>query len=788
MSEEKSRHFIQQIIDQDRASGRVPGDIITRFPPEPNGYLHIGHAKAICLNFGLAEEYGGRCHLRYDDTNPETEDMEYVRSIQDDVRWLGYDWDEHLYFASDYFEQLYGFAEDLIRQGRAYVDSQDMDEIRATRGTVTEPGTNSPYRDRSVEENLDLFRRMRAGEFPDGAHVLRAKIDMASPNMLMRDPLLYRIRHAEHYRTGNTWCIYPMYDMAHPLEDAIENITHSLCTLEFEVHRPLYDWLVDAVCAPPRPHQYEFARLNLDYTVTSKRKLLLLVKGGHVEGWDDPRMPTIAGLRRRGIRPEALRAFCDLIGVAKADNRVDISLLEYAIRDDLNAAAPRAMAVLDPLKMVITNWPEGVVDELKASYWPPDHPLAHTKGSTRMVPFGRELWMERSDFMETPPRNFHRLSPGQEVRLRNAYIVKCQRVVKGPDGAITEVHCTYDPDSRSGSGAGAARRVKGTIHWVSAAHAVPVEVRLYDRLFHVPNPDVIEEGQTFLDHLNPDSLQVIPQAWVEPAVAEAEAGARFQFERNGYFYRDPVAAAEGRMVWNRTITLRDTWAKQDTGKAVGSAKARVSAPAATEPTSEPTAAPPVAFTRDPLSGLDDAGRARVERLQADFAGLSLDDAAVLATSAELDAYFRDVATAAPGMRDSATNWLIHEVRPMLPEDGIAAIRDRLTPTRFVSVLALHAEDVLSNRLAREVLKEVMESGAEPDAVVDARGLRQISDTSALTTAVQAVVEAHPDRAQAYRDGKTGLIGFFMGQVMQRTGGKANPQVVKEMLEERLAAQ
>jgi glutaminyl-tRNA synthetase len=784
VSEEKSRHFIQQIIDQDRATGRVPGEIITRFPPEPNGYLHIGHAKAICLNFGLAEEYGGRCHLRYDDTNPETEDMEYVRSIQDDVRWLGYDWGEHLYFASDYFEQLYAFAEDLIRQGLAFVDSQSMDEIRATRGTVTEPGTNSPYRDRSVEENLDLFRRMRAGEFPDGAHVLRAKIDMASPNMLMRDPLLYRIRHAEHYRTGNKWCIYPMYDMAHPLEDAIEDITHSLCTLEFEVHRPLYDWLVDAVCTPPRPHQYEFARLNLDYTVTSKRKLLLLVKGGHVEGWDDPRMPTIAGLRRRGIRPEALRAFCDLIGVAKADNRVDISLLEYAIRDDLNTAAPRAMAVLEPLKMVITNWPEGVVDTLKASYWPPDHPLAHTKGSTRTVPFGRELWIERSDFMESPPRNFHRLSPGQEVRLRNAYIVKCERVVKGPDGTITEVHCTYDADSRSGSGAGASRRVKGTIHWVSAAHSVQAEVRLYDRLFRVPNPDVIEEGQTFLDHLNPDSLQVISDAWVEPAVAEAEAGARFQFERNGYFYRDPVAAAEGRMVWNRTITLRDTWAKQEAPGQEASRKEASSSGA-----SRSAAPAPVASVRDPLSGLDDAGRARAARLQTDFDGLSLDDAAVLATSTDLDAYFRDVAAsdASADIIQSATNWLIHEVRPLLPEDGIAAVRDRLTPDRFVAVLALHADDVLSNRLAREVLKEVMDTGAEPEAVVDARGLRQISDTSALKAAVQAVVDAHPDRAEAYRDGKTGLIGFFMGQVMQKTGGKANPQVVKGMLEERLAA-
>lgn len=768
----ESRHFIQQIIDQDRESGRIPGDIITRFPPEPNGYLHIGHAKSICLNFGLAEEFSGQCHLRFDDTNPETEDMEYVHAIQDDIRWIGYDWGEHLYFASDYFEQLFAFAEDLIRKGLAFVDSQSMEEIRATRGTVTEAGTNSPFRDRTVEENLALFREMRDGAFKDGEHVLRAKIDMASANMLMRDPLLYRIRHASHYRTGDDWCIYPMYDMAHPLGDAIEDITHSLCTLEFEVHRPLYDWLVNAVCEPPRPHQYEFARLNLDYTVTSKRKLLLLVKGGHVEGWDDPRMPTIAGLRRRGIRPEAIRTFCDMIGVAKADNRVDMSLLEYAVRDDLNAVAPRAMAVLNPLKVVITNWPEDEVDELTASYWPPDSPHSES----RTVPFSRELFIEQSDFTETPPRNFHRLSPGQEVRLRHAYIIRCQSVKKNADGTIAELHCTFDPESRSGSGPGASRRVKGTIHWVSARHAVEAEVRLYDRLFKVPNPDLVEEGETFLDHLNPDSLVVLPTALLEPSLAGAEAGARFQFERNGYFYRDPVSAETGRTVWSRTITLRDTWAKQ------------------TEATAEPIRKVPenvteTPFERDPMSGLDAAGRARTAALQADFSGLSLDDAAVLATTEALDAFFRDAVAAASATDvslETVTNWLIHEVRTLLPDGGIDAVRDQLTPKRFMAILALHADDVLSNRMAREVLEEVMDSGKEPDEVVDARGLRQISDSAALSDAVEAVVAAHPDRAQAYRDGKTGLIGFFMGQVMQKTGGKANPQVVKGMLEERLA--
>lgn len=764
-----SRHFIQQIIDADRASGRVSGDIITRFPPEPNGYLHIGHAKSICLNFGLANEFGGRCHLRFDDTNPETEDMEYVHSIQEDVRWLGFDWGEHLYFASDYFEQLYTYAQDLIRAGKAYVDSQTTEEIRLTRGTVTEPGTNSPYRDRSAEENLDLFTRMRAGEFGNGEHVLRAKIDMALPNMLMRDPLLYRIRHAGHYRTGDTWCIYPMYDMAHPLEDAIEDITHSLCTLEFEVHRPLYDWLVDAVCTPPRPHQYEFARLSLDYTVVSKRKLLLLVKGGHVEGWDDPRMPTIAGMRRRGIRPEAIRAFCDLIGVAKADSQVGISMLEYAVRDDLNAEAPRVMAILDPVKVVLTNWDADHVEDLDASFWPHDI----QKEGSRTVPFGKELYIERADFMEAPPKNFHRLSPGQEVRLRYAYIIRCDKVIKDADGAVTELQCTVDHDSRSGTSGASSRRVKGTIHWVAAAHAHDVEVRLYDRLFNAPNPDDVEEGQTFLDHLNPASLQVIPAAKVEPAVMDAEPGTRFQFERNGYFYLDPVAHEEGRTVWNRIITLRDTWAKKNTGSGPTDKPVKTSRKAPTAP----------APARDPLGTLDAAGLKRARALMEAF-GFTEDDAAVLAAEPGTDDFFRQ----AVDLKSSASpsdiaNWMIHDIRPML--EGTSLSESGLTPGYLVEALGLQADGTLSNRLAREVLEEVVTTGQAPSNIVDARGLRQISDASALTGAVDQVMASFPDRVEAYRSGKKGLIGFFMGQVMQSTGGKANPQVVKSMLEERL---
>ncbi len=786
----ENRHFIQQIIDKDRTSGRVTGEIVTRFPPEPNGYLHIGHAKSICLNFGLAEEYGGRCHLRFDDTNPETEDMEYVESIKNDVHWLGYDWDGHLYFASDYFEQLYAYAEKLITLGKAYVDSQSMDEIRATRGTVTEPGTDSPYRTRPASESLDLFRRMRAGEFPDGAHVLRAKIDMAATNMLMRDPLLYRIRHAHHYRTGDSWCIYPMYDMAHPLEDAIENVSHSLCTLEFEVHRPLYDWLVDAVCTPPRPHQYEFARLNLDYTVMSKRKLLLLVKGGHVDGWDDPRMPTIAGMRRRGIRPDAIRAFCNMIGVAKSDNRVDVSLLEYAVRNDLNAEAPRVMAVLRPLKVVLTNWPEGETDMVEASWWPHDIP----KEGTRQVPFSRELFIEQSDFMEDPPAAFHRLRPGQEVRLRYAYIIRCDRVIHDADGNVSELHCTVDLDSRSGSGAQAERRVKGTIHWVSAAHARRVEVRLYDRLFSAPDPERVEGSETFLDHLNPDSLEIITDAVVEPIVADAAPGTRYQFERNGYFYLDGEAGGGTRPVWNRIITLRDTWGRksQQTTERVDPATTTRRVDRALKPEE-------IAHTPNPLSGLDEAGEARAHNLVQEFT-LPLESAAVLAGSPKLEAWFRRAAGTTGGESgaagttgaasvppDALANWLVQELRPLLSEKGADGNHNiPVAPEHFRALVSLHHDGTLSSRLARDVLSEMLASGDHPTDIVGRLGLEQISDEDALSAVMEAVLAAHPDRVAAYRDGKKGLIGFFMGQVMQKTGGKANPQIVRDLLEEALA--
>ncbi len=545
--------FIRGIVIEDVATGKHHGRVATRFPPEPNGYLHIGHAKSICLNFGVAEEHAGSCNLRFDDTNPTTEDVEYVTAIKEDVRWLGFTWSAELY-ASDYFERLYEFAVDLIRQGRAYVDSLDADEIRAHRGTPTEPGRNSPYRDRSVAENLDLFARMRAGEFPDGAHVLRAKIDMASPNFNMRDPTLYRIRHASHHRTGDKWCIYPMYDFAHPLSDALEGITHSLCTLEFEDHRPLYDWLVNHLIEADKPRQIEFARLNLNYTVMSKRKLLQLVQQGLVSGWDDPRMPTISGLRRRGYTPESIRDFCARIGVAKKENVIDVAQLEHSIREDLNRRALRVMAVLRPMKVVLTNYPEGHVEELDVINNPED-----PSAGTRKVPFSRVLWIERDDFMEEPPRKFFRLAPGREVRLRCAYFIKCNEVIKDGQGRIVELRCTYDPATRGGD-APDGRRVKATLHWVPASHAVPAEVRLYDRLFSVEDPERVPEGKSFLHNVNPGSLEILREAQVEPSLASAAPGLRVQFERLGYFCVDPDSRP-GALVFNRTVSLRDTWVK-----------------------------------------------------------------------------------------------------------------------------------------------------------------------------------------------------------------------------------
>ncbi len=553
---EASLDFVREIVAADVKAGKNGGRVHTRFPPEPNGYLHIGHAKSICLNFGIAEEFGGKCNLRFDDTNPTKEDVEYVEAIKEDIHWLGFDWGDREYYASDYFDQLYEYAVMLIKAGKAYVCDLSPEEIRAYRGTLTEPGRDSPYRNRSVEENLELFERMRAGEFEEGSRTLRAKIDMRSPNIVMRDPVIYRILKVPHHRTGDKWCIYPMYDFAHCLCDALEGITHSICTLEFENNHALYDWFLDQLPVPCHPQQIEFARLNLTRTLTSKRKSLQLVREGYVTGWDDPRMPTLAGLRRRGYTPEAIRDFCDRIGVSKALSVVDIGLLEHCIREDLNKRAPRVMAVLRPLRVIIDNYPEGQVEELEAINNPEDPSMG-----TRKVPFSRELYIERDDFREDPPKEFFRLAPGREVRLRYAYFIKCVGVVKDPQsGEVLELHCTYDPQTRGGD-APDGRKVKATLHWVSAAHAIPATVRLYDHLFLTDNPSEEQEGRDWRANINPHSLETLTSCWVEPSLANATPGSRYQFERLGYFCVDSVDSRPGALVFNRTVTLRDQWAK-----------------------------------------------------------------------------------------------------------------------------------------------------------------------------------------------------------------------------------
>jgi glutaminyl-tRNA synthetase len=555
LSTPKPTDFIREIVAADVTAGKNGGKVVTRFPPEPNGYLHIGHAKSICLNFGIAAEFKGRCHLRFDDTNPTKEEVEYIDSIVADIRWLGFDWGAHLHYASDYFAQLAEYAETLIREGRAYVDSLSPDEIRLHRGTLTAPGRESPYRSRPVAENLDLFRRMRAGEFDEGSHVLRAKIDMASPNLNLRDPVIYRILQASHHRTGDQWRVYPMYDFAHPISDALEEITHSICTLEFEDHRPLYDWFLEHLPVPARPRQIEFARLNITYTVLSKRRLLALVEGGKVSGWDDPRMPTLSGMRRRGYTPEAIRDFADRIGVAKRDSTVDMALLEHCLREDLNRRAERRMAVLKPLQVTIVNYPPAQTEELAAVNNPEDE-----KMGTRKIPFGREIFIEKDDFREDPPKKFFRLSPGKEVRLRYGYFITCVSAVKDPaTGEVIELRCTYDPQTRGGYSPD-GRTVKGTIHWVSAAQAVTAEIRLYDKLFTVPDPNDVPEGGDFQDFLNPASLEVLKDCRLEPDLRGAKPGSRYQFERQGYFCADPDSTNE-KPVFNRAVTLRDSWAK-----------------------------------------------------------------------------------------------------------------------------------------------------------------------------------------------------------------------------------
>ncbi|MDE3261232.1 MAG: glutamine--tRNA ligase/YqeY domain fusion protein [Acidobacteriota bacterium] len=784
-SSSAGRDFLRQIIDRDIAAGRYDG-VITRFPPEPNGYLHIGHAKSILLNFGIAEEYGGRCHLRFDDTNPETEEAEFVEAIKEDVRWLGFDWGEHLYHAADYFGQMYGFAEQLIRNGKAYVDSQDEAAIRESRGTVTEPGIPGPDRERPVEENLALFRGMRDGAFGEGEYVLRAKIDLAATNMLMRDPILYRIRHASHHRSGDEWCIYPMYDYAHCLEDAIEKVTHSFCTLEFENNRELYDWILDELgFEEPRPHQYEFGKGLINYTVTSKRKLLRLVRGGLVAGWDDPRLPTLTALRRRGVPPEALLAFWGRVGVARADARIDVGTLEFAIRDELNRKAPRVFAVLDPLKVVLTDWEPGRTRDLDAPYYPHDVPL---EGS-RTLPFSGEFFIERGDFSEDPPPGFKRLVPGGEVRLRYGCIIRCVRAVRDGEGRVVELHCTHDPDSWHGA-PGSGRRVPGTIHWVPAVEAVPCEVRLYDRLFSVPDPDAAAAARggesTILDFLNPDSLEVRERALVEPSVLGDLRGSRYQFERTGYFWRDPVDDSAARPVFNRIVTLRDVWSRRGAGLGKGDgSQAPEEADRQPKPRERRRPEPPSPGTRPKLP---DELQVRADELVRRF-GLTEVDAEILARDDEQGRFLEAAAEAYPGPGRGPesgvqlANWIIHELPRV--RDGRALENLPFGPAELAGVVALVDQGAISSSAGAEVLAVLAREGGEPVEIVRRLDLLQVRDPESLEPVISSVLAASPGKVGQYRRGKEGLLGYFMGQVMARTGGKADPALASRLLKDRL---
>jgi glutaminyl-tRNA synthetase len=769
--------FIRDIIDEDNRTGKYGGRVLTRFPPEPNGYLHIGHAKSICLNFGIAEQYGGRCNLRFDDTNPEKEEVEYVDSICADVEWLGFSYGDAALYASDYFEEMYELAELLIRNGEAYVDHLNDEEIREYRGTLSEPGRPSPYRGRSVEENLDLFRRMRAGEFPDGTCVLRAKIDVAASNMKMRDPLLYRIRHAHHHRTGDAWCIYPMYDWAHPLEDAIEGVTHSICTLEFENNRELYDWVVDHTGVSGRhgyvrPYQHEFARLNLDYTVMSKRKLLTLVERGHVSGWDDPRMPTIAGMRRRGYRPEAIRAFADLIGVAKVNSVVDIGKLEFCVRDDLNWIAPRVLGVLRPLPVTVTSWPEGEVESLTGPYFPADV----GKPGERTLPFTREILIERDDFALDPPPGFQRLAPGRTVRLRHGYCVTCDEVVTDDAGEVVGLRVSHIPGSVGSAPEGV--KVSGVIHWVSGPESIPAEVRLYDRLFTVARPE--DADGDFARNLNPESLEVIEGARLEPSLAGAEPGSRWQLERVGYFIVDPVDSRPGAPVLNRIVTLRDSWG--------GRAETASSAPADETTAREKSAK---AKTRPPKkSGLEYRAEARrrdevlAERFVAwrSAHGLSESDTDLLTGDRPTGDLFEGaVSSGAPA--GAVARWIINELPRELGERELADVP--MTPAAFGALVGAVESKAISGPAGKEVFAVLMTEGGDPERIIAERGLAQVSDEGAIAAMVDEVMAANPDKVEAYRAGKTALAGFFVGQVVRASQGKANPQVVQKLVAERL---
>lgn len=759
-------NFIRTMIREDLQQGKHE-QVVTRFPPEPNGYMHIGHAKSVVLNFALAQEFGGRCNLRFDDTNPLKEDMEYANSIMRDIKWLGYDWGEHLYFASDYFERFYELACKLIRDGKAYVDSLSKEEIREYRGDFTTPGKASPHRSRSVDENLDLFARMRAGEFKDGEHVLRAKIDLAASNMVMRDPLLYRIMHVEHYRTGKTWCIYPMYDYAHCLEDAFEGVTHSLCSLEFENNRELYDWVIQHTEVEHTPKQTEFARLSIGNTVLSKRKIIRLVKEGFVTGWDDPRLLTISGLRRRGVTPEAIRAFSEMVGVARANSMVGMDKLEFSTRDDLNHRAPRVMCVIEPIKIVLTNWPEDHVEILDASFWPHDVP----KEGSRPLPFGRELYIERADFQEVAPnKKWRRLSLGGAVRLRHGYIIDCHDVVRDEHGEIVSLLCTYDSETKSGSGSD--RKVKGTIHWVSAEQALPATIRLYDRLFTVEKPDAGSED--FTSFINPNSL-IEKRGFVEPSLANDPVHSRYQFERQGYFISDDDSTADA-LIFNRTVGLKDTWAKIQAKAAPKPVKAPKPVTATTSEREKPQKKTR-AQERENVRNADPMLLAAYERFTQTL-GLDEEDADVLSGARDLVAFYEE-AIGFDADSGSVTNWVINELMREINDSSITELN--LKPVDFAALVALVDDKVINNIAAKDVLAEMIQTSDAPDVIVERKGLRQINDEDALRQVVQGIMDANASQVEAYRGGRTKLMGFFVGQVMKITQGKANPQMAKELL-------
>jgi glutaminyl-tRNA synthetase len=750
----ESKDFLRTIVEADLESGKYK-EVHTRFPPEPNGFPHIGHAKSIAINFGIARDYHGRCNLRMDDTNPTTEDTKYVEALKDAVQWLGFEWDNSVRFTSDYFPELYDYAVALIKMGKAYVDSLSEDEIREYRGTVTEAGKRSQYAQRSVEENLDLFERMKNGEFKDGEHVLRAKIDMSAANMKMRDPLLYRIRHAHHYRAGDKWHIFPMYDFGHCLSDYIEGITHSICTLEFENNRDIYDWVLDTLgLKPPRPYQHEFARLAINYTVMSKRLLLELVNEGKVSGWDDPRLPTIAGYRRRGYTPESILNFCDQIGIAKANSTVDVSQLEFCIRDDLNTKTPRVMCVLDPLKVTIENY-EGS-EELDAPYYPHDVP----KEGSRKIPFSKEIYIERDDFMENPPKGYYRLTPEQPVRLRHAYIITCKEVIKDADGNIIEIKATYHHDSKSGSDTSGIK-VKSAIQWVDAFQSKSVELRLYDRLFR----DEAPEG---LDDINPDSLKVIKNALIEPAVITDKPDERFQFERQGYFYADPVDYTDEAPVFNKIVGLKDSWSKKT--KASDKAPKNEHKPQAKKVQIDGEVEP-----------MSESEQALFDTYTSELK-LNSEVANTLARDEKLSSFYQE-ALSVNNSPVTIANMVANEVARELKEKQADELK--FNAAQIAELVQMIDDKTISSKIAKQVFEEMVQTGEDPTQIVESKGLVQISDPSQISPIIDEVIAKNPDNVEKFKAGNTKLLGFFVGQVLKATGGKANPQVVNKLVAEKL---